>query len=111
VLDHQEADAKFLVGEADALDDALDQLGIDAGHRLVEQDEFGLRHQHGRELDQLLLAARQLAGGLMTHIPKAGDLDKFARTLPQRLDTRARHGTDTEGRPEARKGEHLARND
>jgi hypothetical protein len=39
------------------LDELAPERRIDAGHRLVEQHESRLRHQHARKVEQLALAA------------------------------------------------------
>ena len=57
MLDQQDRDP--LLDEAfQALADLARQRRVDAGDRLVEQDQLGLGHQRAPDLEQLLLAAR-----------------------------------------------------
>ena len=51
---------KLRVGALQSVDQPVDQHRIDAGRGLVEQQERGLVHQRHRELEQFLLAKRQL---------------------------------------------------
>ena len=64
VLDEQERQPAR-VQLPDALLDLLDEQWIDAGGRLVEEYEPRVGHQHGRELEQLLLSVREVAGTLV----------------------------------------------
>ena len=61
MLDEQDGDA---VGDQafQMLADLLGQRRVDAGDRLVEQDQLRLGHQGAADLEQLLLAARQIGG-------------------------------------------------
>ena len=71
------------VEPGDALDDGLQQGRIDAGPRLVEQDQPGLGHQHAGQLEQLALAAREDAGrglGMRSRSRKASQLIARSRS-------------------------------
>ena len=60
------------------LADLAGQRRVDAGHRLVEQDQLRLGHQRAADLEQLLLAAGEIGGGIADHgheIEPAGDGD------------------------------------
>ena len=60
VLDDEERDAELAVGALQALDHAVDERGIDACGRLVEQQHARAHHQRHRELQQLALAEGEL---------------------------------------------------
>ena len=55
------------------------RLGIDAGGRLVEQQQLGLRQDAGAERQPLLPAARQRAGQLLLAAVQSEPLDGAAR--------------------------------
>ena len=59
--------------------------GIDAGERLVEHHELGLRHQRARDLEPPPLAARERVG---LAVPQVLD----AELVEQRLEARAALG-------------------
>ena len=50
---------------ADDRDEQLGQRGVHAGKGLIEQDDFRLGDHDARELQQLLLATRELLGVVM----------------------------------------------
>ena len=50
---------------ADAVEDELPRLGVQADRRLVEQDQAWVEHQRAGQLDLLLLAPGQRAGVLL----------------------------------------------
>ena len=85
VLDDQEG----LAGAVELLQrdlDLADAARIDAGDRLVEHDDPGMRHQRGGERHQLLLAVGQDAGLDLVVFAQADQLDQLARALLRRLD-------------------------
>ncbi len=41
------------------------KLGVDSGHRLVQQQQLGIGHQRSHDLDQPALAAAEVAGVLV----------------------------------------------
>src|ERR1039458_151966 len=55
VLDEEEADT-LPVEVENMLADALDQRGVDAAGRLIEQDQLRSGHHHGGQFEQLSLA-------------------------------------------------------
>ena len=62
------------------------QRRVDAGARLVEQDHLRIDHQDAREFEQLLLTARQRAGGLVELRPQG----RRSPAPPQRAPGSAR---------------------
>ena len=67
VLDDQHghaavADCEQAVGDLDG------ERGIDAGHRLVEEQELRMPEKRPPELDELLLAAREVGGAIVRDV-------------------------------------------
>ena len=79
----------------DALDDGLEQGGVHARPRLVQQDDRWLGHQHAREFEQLALAARKRARGLAGEARKRHEVEPRHR-LFQRFALLARHAAGAE---------------
>ena len=61
VLDEQEGDPVLGAQPLHVVEQPPSERRVDARHRLVEQQEAGLRHQRPGELEQLALAARERA--------------------------------------------------
>src|SRR5207245_7228220 len=55
--------------------------GMDGGERLVEHDELGLGHEAAAELDELLLATRELSDVLVCVSREAKNRQHLARSL------------------------------
>ena len=67
----------------------MDQDRVHTGRRFVEQDEYGLPHQHAGELEQLALSVRERAGRHMCVSPQAELIEQVFGASP--VD--ARHAT------------------
>ena len=80
VLDDEEGQSAR-VQRADALLDLLDEHRIDAGRRLVQQHELRFGHQHRCELEELLLAVREVARALLAESRDAEFVEQLQRTL------------------------------
>ena len=69
------------------LDDELDhpvlRAGVERGGRLVEQQHLGVHHEHRRDRDPLLLAARQL---VRRAVGEPGDVEHRERVVDAALD-------------------------
>ena len=63
----------------DLVPELAPRLGIDAGGRLVEQQQLRARQRAGAERQPLLPAARQFAGDLLLAAGEAEPLDRRAR--------------------------------
>src|SRR5690349_5494746 len=55
IMAYQHEGGAHLEQRLDLVDEELTERGIDAGKRLVEQDELGVEHHDTRELEELLL--------------------------------------------------------
>ena len=66
---------------ADGLDQRAHQRRVDAGARLVEQDDARIAHQRARQLEELLLAARQRPRHVVGHPPEIHGLQDGERAL------------------------------
>ena len=65
----------------DLLDQRFKQRRVDAGGRLVEQDQARLDHQHARKLEELLLAAGELSGDFADLVGKAAEAEHLESAL------------------------------
>src|SRR5205823_5467684 len=74
---------------ADPLLDLLDEHGIDARRRLVEEHEPWLPHQNGGELEQLLLAVGEVAGSLLRESGETELLEQLEGACPLVRSNRA----------------------
>src|SRR3546814_10094121 len=79
VADQKEGLAVFVV-LADHGDQHLDEGGVDAVERLIQQDQRRVGHHRANELEQLLLAARDLRGGAGLHAVERRRLQQRFRT-------------------------------
>src|SRR5665647_430829 len=77
VLDHQEGDPA-LVQLANDLGEPSQQTGVDTPRGLVEQDQLWLEHQDLGQLDQLLLAVRQVTCALAREAAQPHDIEQLA---------------------------------
>ena len=77
-LQHDLALAAPLVEQ---LQDAVVRRGVDAGHRLVEQDHVGLLRQRARDERAPLLAAGQLADLPLREVRDAEMLHRVQRDV------------------------------
>src|SRR4030095_9034502 len=75
VLDDDEAAALDLIQLHQQLAQLIDEAGVDARARLVEQHEARRRHEGHCDVDQLLLAVRQRAGIKMRDMLQPEQLD------------------------------------
>ena len=66
VLLDQQHRAPAVVERADGLEHDVPRLRVEPHRRLVHQDHLRLEHQRARDLDELLLAARERAGVVAT---------------------------------------------
>jgi len=73
---------------AHRLQQIVEERTIDAGRRLVEQDQCGIGHEHTHELDELLLAVGEVARVLPGQPAKTHELQQFAAAA-LRLGVRA----------------------
>ena len=65
----------------DVAADQFDQRGVDAGHRLVEEQDLRLGHDGARDLEQLLLPAGELARARVAVLVQAVDVEHVQRAL------------------------------
>ena len=82
MLDQQDGDA-LAHQRAQMFAELACKRRIDAGDRLVEQNELRLGHQHAAKLEQLLLAARQRGRRLPKHRSEVEALRNGDGALPQ----------------------------
>ena len=82
MLDHQHGHAVFLVEIDDEAGHVLLFLEVHAGHRLVEQDQFGLERHRAGELDPPAKAIRQRAGGRLAHRLQVEKIDDLLDLAP-----------------------------
>ena len=77
-----------VVGEPmDLVPEVAARLRVDAGGRLVEQQQLGLVHHRGGQREPLLPAARELPGELLAAIGQAELVERF---VDPRLGHRSR---------------------
>lgn len=57
---------------------------VDARQRFVQQDQLGFGHEHGRELQQLLLAAGHVPGRQVRHARQPRHFDQLPGAFAQR---------------------------
>ena len=94
VGDEQRRRARLVEDGADVLRQALAQVGVEAGERLVEQQQLRLRRQRARQRHALLLAA----GELMRRTPRRmRQADALQHLLHARFALGARQMADAEG--------------
>src|SRR3989454_2369261 len=98
VLDEEHGLAR-VAQPAHRLQQVVEERAVDARRRLVEEDERGIRHEHPHELDELLLAVRQVARVLAGQVPEPDEVEQLA---PAALRLRARAARDDEQVPEGR---------
>ena len=109
VLDDEEGVAELAVHALDIGGEVLQQRAVDAGRHLVEQHHLGIDHHGAAELEQLLLAAGEIAGELVLDVRRASRKSMtslaFCRTSRSRARDRARRepgaraGSRPAGRP------------
>ena len=73
LLDENDGDAKLTVDADDDLLDLLDDVGLNAFRRFVEQDELGLGQQRARDGELLLLPAGQVAAQPVEEFAQHGE--------------------------------------
>src|SRR5450755_3657610 len=78
VLDHEDGHAVVAQGHQLVADPA-GQVRVHAGHRLVKQQHRWLGHQRAHDLDQPALAAAEIAGVTVGHLPQAEALQELLR--------------------------------
>src|SRR5213594_274503 len=64
VVLHEQHRPALVAQPANGLEQVVEQGAVDAGRRLVEEDQRRVAHQHPDELDELLLAVGEIAGVL-----------------------------------------------
>ena len=84
VLDHAEGIAALQVQPQDGLGNPAQQGAVDAGADLVQQHDAGIGHHRAAEFQQLLLAARKVAGQLVGDGAEAEKVDHLVGLLPVR---------------------------
>ena len=93
MLDQQEGHAVADAARAGASPISRGQRRVDAGDRLVEQDQLRLGHQRAADLQQLLLPAGERRGRVVGHaheVQPPGDRRRRARSAPPRAAARRR---------------------
>ena len=75
VLDEAEGVAALAVELEDGVADGAEERAVDAGADLVEEDDLGVDHHGAAELEELLLAAGEVAGELVGHVADLEELD------------------------------------
>src|SRR2546421_1818120 len=90
VLDEQHGLAG-VAQPAHRVQQVVEERAVDAGRRLVEQDQRGFRHEHTHELDELLLAVGEVARVLAGQAAEPHELEQLA---PAALRLRARAPRD-----------------
>ncbi len=84
MLDDEEGVAELLVHALDIGRQILQQRAVDAGRHLVEQHDLGIDHHGAAELEQLLLAAAQIARELVLDMRELQEIDDVVGLLPHR---------------------------
>jgi hypothetical protein len=74
VFDHAEGVAALFVEPQDRVTDRIEQRPVHAGADLIEKHDLCIHHHGAAKLEQLLLAAGQIAGKLVGHMC---DLEKL----------------------------------
>src|SRR5512133_141005 len=92
----QDADVPALKAEDDLLD-LLDRHGVDAGERLVEQDELRLRREGPGDLHSASFTARKHVGG---GAEEARDVQLLRKRLGFLLDFAAALASELEDKPQ-----------
>jgi hypothetical protein len=91
VFDDQ--DGLALVAQApEHVQQLVEQRAVDPGGRFIEQDQLRIGHQHANELEQLLLAVREVAGVFLAQPLELDEGQQLLRPLPRRVDRRVGHG-------------------
>ncbi len=76
----REEDARAALGlGAEHLAERLDRDRVETRERLVEDEQVGLVHERGRELDALLVAVRQLLDGRVRAVAEAEPIEPRVR--------------------------------
>ena len=94
VRDEQRGDAGGLEDRAHVLRQPLAQVDVEAGERLVEQQQLRPRRQRACQRDALLLAARQLVRGRCAVCAKP---DQIEQLVHARVGLGALDPAQTEG--------------
>ena len=87
VLDHQHRAALVGMDGADHLDEPVDVLHGDAGHRLVEQDHARVSGEEHRDLELALVAVRQHPGRPRRARGEPDLAERVARPVERRVGT------------------------
>ena len=75
VLDEAEGVAALAVEPQDRVADGAEERAVHAGADLVEEDDLGVDHHGAAELEQLLLAAGEVAGELVGDVADLEEVD------------------------------------
>ena len=92
VLDQHDGGAELVVDVEDEAAHVLLLLDVHAGHRLVEQQQLGLRGERAAELDALLQAVGQLADRRLADVLDLEEVDDLLDRLAMRGSPRAARG-------------------
>src|SRR6267143_2166967 len=92
VLDEEHGLAR-VAQPAHRLQEVVEERAVDAGRRLVEEDQRGIRHEHPHELDELLLAVGEVARVLAGQVAEPHEPEQLA---PATLRLRVRAARDDE---------------
>ena len=84
VLDHAEGIAALAVEPPNRVADDAQERAVDAGADLVQQHDAGIDHHRAAKLQQLLLAAREVARQLVGNAAEAEEVDHIIGPLPVR---------------------------
>src|SRR2546426_3797750 len=90
VVLHQQHRPPAVAQGAHGVQQLVEQGAVDAGRRLVEQDQLRLGHQHADELHQLLLPVGQVAGVLVGQPLELDEAEQLQGPLPRRGVARGR---------------------
>ena len=66
---------------ADVVENLVDQGRVDAGGRLVKEDQIGIAHQGAAQLDHLLFGVRQVAAIFVSHTVEPNHAQQIPRPV------------------------------
>src|SRR5262245_24185911 len=81
MLDETESVATLGIEKPDLFGNLAKQRAVDAGPDLIEQDQARLAHQAAAKLEQLFLAAREIAGLLVLDRGEFEEVERVAGAL------------------------------
>src|SRR5574341_851985 len=101
VLDEEHGLA-LVAQPANRVEQVVQQRPVHAGGGLVEQDQQGVPHEHTNELDELLLAVREIAGVLVPEPLELDEAQELERARLRVVEAPARHDEEVFERGELR---------